>query len=162
MSLLKNLRVMAAVGTILLLAPSAHSQAKPEVTLKFGPPGFQWRGSGGGSSNHIWVAGDYWSQSFTGTGLETADSMTLALDYDTNGLSGGAKVDLDVQLNGATVGKISIPQGVSGRQTYRFTFAAMKGPDFRIHLVQTNTVPGGQGAVSLRADGQASTITLGK
>jgi hypothetical protein len=154
------MRRIATCLTALALLWGGVGQAKADIILTFQDPGFEWHHpSGGATPNHIWVTGDYWAQTFPGTGQDTAGEMILNLNIDDNNLASGAHVDLLAQLNGVTVGSFSVPSGVSGLQTYDFTFAPVAGPDYRIQLLETNTVPFGDGSVSMASDG-TSTATL--
>src|SRR5262249_46443341 len=86
--------------TLFLLACPGFGQGG-EAVLKFGPPDFKWKNSHGGTTGQTWIfqQGDSWSQAFKGTGLPTTDHLTLSLHIE-DGLSGGAKVEVDVRVNG--------------------------------------------------------------
>jgi hypothetical protein len=131
------------------------------VTLFFDAPDFTWNHPAGGATpNHIWNAGDSWSQNFTGTGLAVTSSMTLNIFYDDNSLASGNPLDISVLINGTTVGNFFInPGDASG--SYEFDFASILGPDYNIELLATNTINGGGGAVSMSDSGTDSNAVLG-
>lgn len=130
------------------------------ATLYFSEPDFVWHHTGGlATPYHIWVRGDYWAQTFTGTGQPTADQMLLTLFVNSNLLTSGNQLNLDVILNANVIGSLSIPSGLTGAQTYQFTFSPFSGPDYSIKLLATNTVPPLGGAVSIGLD-QRSCVTL--
>lgn len=130
------------------------------VVLTFSAPDFVWHHpSGGASPNHIWVTGDYWEQTFLNTGQASANQMDLALNIDQNGLAAGAFINLDVLINSTLVGQISVVSGPPGTQNHSFNFGSIAGPNYTIRLLETNTVPGGQGAASMGINGP-STATL--
>jgi PEP-CTERM motif len=130
------------------------------VTLFFGAPDFTWNHPGGGATpNFIWTAGDSWSQNFTGTGLASASALTLNIFYDDNNLLSGNPLDMSVLINATTVGAFVInPGDASG--SYVFNFASILGPDYNIELLATNTINGGQGAVSMSDSGTDSNAVL--
>ncbi len=140
-----------------LIGIGSNAQA---VVLTFSEPDFQWLSQGGGGTpNHVWTAGDFWEQTFNGTGLGAAASLQLDLEIDDNILNGLAFVDFDVLVNSTTVGSFTVNEGEMGMQIYNFTFSPIAGPNFTIKMLETNTVPSGQGSVSMAVDGD-STATL--
>lgn len=145
---------MRASRSLLLVVTVAVSGLCPvalaSTTLHFSEPDFVWHHTGGAASPyHIWVAGDYWAQSFLNTGQLSADQMWLTLFIDSNLLSAQNQLNLDVVLNANVVGSASIPAGLSGPQNYFFTFPATVGPNYAIQIRATNTIPALSGAVSI-------------
>lgn len=131
------------------------------ITGTFGPPGFNWvHPSGNATPNHIWVTGDEWGQTFTGTGLPNATDMALSIFIDDNILTAGNVLSLDVLVNGIDVGDIDIASGITGQQDYIFSFASILGDAFAIEMVAKNTIPGGEGSVSMAADNERSRFFL--
>ena len=144
--------------TVLIVALTGP--ASGATTLFFSEPDFVWHHSGGlATPYHIWVAGDYWAQTFPATSQPLADEMWLTLFVNSNYLTAGNQLNLDVILNWNVVGSLSIPSGATGTQTYHFTFSPMLGPDYSIQLLATNTVPPLGGSVSIGLD-QRSYVTL--
>ena len=145
-----------------MVAFGSAGLASGQVQLFFNPPGFEWfHPSGGASPNHIWVAGDYWAQTFPPTTLPSASTMSLRIFVDSNGLALGASINLDVKLNGVTVGQAAIQQGVTGPIDFQYAFASVAGPGYRVELLETNTVPPGQGAASMGLGNQSWVVLSG-
>jgi hypothetical protein len=146
--------VVLALLAMFVIASSAGAG-----TVFFSSPAFTWVTSGSlATANHIWKAGDYWEQSFSGTGLGTVSALGLNIFIDDNVLSGGNQVNLDVLLNGTNVGAFSIGQGVTGSLSNTFLFspvAALPSTTFDIKMLETNTVPDGFGSVSMAADSRS-------
>jgi hypothetical protein len=151
-------RVRTVAVAVLFLVVSAGSSHA--VTLPFSEPDFDWfHPSGSATPNHIWVTGDYWAQTFLGTGLASATDMALHLYIDDNTLHTGNSQGLDVLLNSSVVGGISIGSGMSGGLDYSFVFPAIAGDDYTVKLLATNTIPSGGGSISMAAD-ERSFVTL--
>jgi len=130
------------------------------VTLYFGAPGFVWHESGSaGTANHIWTAGDYWEQTFSGTGLSSATTTTLNLFYDDNTLNTGNSLDMSVSINGTTVGTFVVNPGDTGLKSYGYSFSSILGPSYDIKMIATNTIAGGAGSVSM-GDSNSSYVVL--
>jgi len=153
---------------VLLIFGLTGSTASANTTLTFGAPGFNWYAQGTScaaasspaSPNHIWCAGDYWEQNFTGTGLGSAVKETINLDINDNLLS-GANLYLNALVNGVVVGSFDITPGMTGAFTDTFTFAPISGPNYNIEFLVTSTVPAGLGSVSIADDG-SSFVNLSK
>jgi hypothetical protein len=154
-----RLKHVLATSLFALLAVLT-TQANATFIGHFGSPDFQWiHPSGGATPNHIWVAGDEWKQTFTGTGQASANAMVLDLFINDNILTGPSLI-LDVLLNGIDVGDITIAPGVSGAQFYGFTFASILGDTYTVEMVVRDTIPGGDGSVSMAADNERSRVFL--
>jgi hypothetical protein len=124
--------------------------------LTFSAPDFEWfHPSGGATPNHIWVTGDYWAQNFNAIGIGAADAMALNLFIDDNSLNAGTALNMKVLLNGTQVGTFTLNPGVSGNTPFNFAFAPIAGPNYRIQLEATNTIPPLQGSVSMSAGGSS-------
>jgi hypothetical protein len=153
----KRLLATLAFALFSLAAAPAHSGV---ITGTFGAPNFQWIHSGGAATpNHIWVAGDEWAQTFTGTGLPSATAMLLHIFIDDNILNGPSLI-LDVLLNGVDVGDMVIAPGATGGQNFTFNFASILGDTYTIAMVVRNTVSPGLGSVSMLANNQSSGFAL--
>lgn len=144
---------------VLLLVMAAPAAA--DVTLPFGGSDFGWLALGvAATPYHVWTAGDYWAQEFDATGLNCVGSLSLDLFIDDNILDTGAQVDMNVLLNGTAVGSFTLLPGVTGLQNFTFNpIGPISGPDFYVKMLETNTVPGGFGSVSINP--AQSSITLG-
>ncbi len=148
-------KTMVTFAAILLLV--VGSRARAGAVLTFDKPGFEWsHPAGNGSPYHVWDAGDYWAQNFTGTGIASAESMALHLKYDHNTL--GETLNMKVLLNDGLIGTFDIEAGDDGYDGV-FSLGAIAGPDFRIQLEATNTIGSGMGAVSLRLGDSYATLT---
>jgi hypothetical protein len=150
---MRLLTVRSMFAAAALLVVSASAQAAP---LFFGGAGFNWLAGGSlATPNHIWTTGDYWDQSFSGTGITNTAAMGVNVFVDDNTLAAADQVNLDVLLNGSNVGSFSILAGTTGNVAKSFTFssvAATAGQTFDIKFLETNTVPGGHGSVSMGLD----------
>jgi hypothetical protein len=139
----------------------AEASSHAAAILVFNTPGFEWHESGGAASPyHIWTAGDYWAQNFQQTGLPSANQMSLSLLF--NSLTGPQTnlLDLNVYLNGIDIGSFSVPSGITGLQNFTFSFSDVLGPDYRIQIQAANTIPSGDGSVSIAPDGSSfATLT---
>jgi hypothetical protein len=154
-----NLRTRIVMGVVSALVFVATAQA--DATLFFGPPDFVWsHPSGGATPNHIWIAGDYWGQDFTGTSQASASHAALRLFIDDNTLLNGDTLNLDFWLNGTNVGSFSVLAGQAGVLDYTFDFPSIAGPNYSVQLLETNTVPPGDGSVSMAANNDSSYLTL--
>ena len=121
----------------------------------FGGPGFTWFHEPGlATPNHIWVAGDYWDQSFA-TSLSQANGFNFHFVYNDNHLA--QTLDMELLVNSAFLGNFSISPGQSFSD---LSFDAMfTGPTFDIRMEALNTIPAGLNAVSLDASGP-STVSI--
>ena len=140
------------LAIIVLLA--MRSQAKADTRLAFSQPDFEWSHAGQGYvSYHIWLAGDYWAQSFPATQLASANHMTLTLTIDDNTFS-SQQLEVNVLLNQTILGSLTLSPGMLGTQTYDFSFDPLPGPDYRFEVRATNSVTDG-GCVSMAIDGRS-------
>ena len=129
-----------------------------QLVIPFGGSDFTWSHSGPTAPpNSIWVTGDFWEQTLSGSSLGSATSLELNLRYDANSLED--TLSMDALVNGFTVGSFSIDPGLS-TQNVQFSFAPIGGPSWDIELLAVSTIAPGAGAVSLLADQQSSTATL--
>ena len=157
---MKNqIRTFASLLCAWVCLTVASSATRANVLLTFSEPDFDWLSQGLGTPYHLWTTGDFWTQTFNGTGQASAGHMDLRLFIDDNILSGGAQANFNVLLNNTVVGALSIPQGTVGAQDYQFNFAPILGPNYAVRILETNTVPNGQGSVSIDVTGQ-SFLTL--
>jgi hypothetical protein len=123
--------------------------------LAFSQPDFEWSHAAEGwvKPYHIWLADDYWAQNFPATQLATANHMTLSLTIDDNTFS-SQQLDVNVLLNQAVVGSLSLTPGMLGVQIYDFSFDPVPGPDYRFEVRATNTVTD-TSCVSIAIDGRS-------
>lgn len=141
---------------VLYVAVFSASTRAGAVTLIFSEPDFEWHQTGGDASPyHIWVAGDFWAQNFMATDLTSASQISLSLRFNSDTPLGNDQLALDVFLNGVDIGKFSVPVGIIGSQMFTFSFAPVTGPDYRIEIRATNTIPHGGGAVSIALGGNS-------
>jgi hypothetical protein len=103
------------------------------------------------SGGFFFLDSDFVSQTFTGTGLASVDSLDLSLTLRTNVLKNNAVVSFDVFVNSIIVGGITFdqtdPTGVAFPLNFPF-FPINGAGTYSILLDETNTVPGGDGSVS--------------
>jgi hypothetical protein len=146
-------RIIAIIAAVILSATRVDIRAS---TLVFSEPDFEWHQTGfPASPYHIWVAGDFWAQNFQGTDLTSANEISLSLLFDSMTPLGPDLLDLDVLLNGFNIGNFSVPAGVTGSRTFAFSFAPVTGPDYRIEIRASNTIPEGGGSVSIALGGNS-------
>ncbi len=85
--------------------------------------------------------------------LGSVDHVDISLKIDYTVLSGGGHVDLDLRLNGITVGSFSITEADgTGYVNRSFDFAPMS-PPFEIRYYETNQVEPGLGSVAFDETG---------
>jgi hypothetical protein len=131
-------------------------QASASTIVFFGPPDFVWFHQGTNATpNHIWLAGDYWAQDFTIAGLSEVDQLTVDLAYNDDTLT-GPSLDLNAMLDGTVVGSFAVPPGVHGLRSYTFYFSPIAGPNYDIELIATNSIPLGEGSVSIADNNRTS------
>ena len=145
--------IAAAVLAGGLCLPGALQQAGAAEIYAFGGPDFVYQGAG--TFNALWSAGDLWGQSFS-TGISVLGELTLNLSIGYNILQ-AVPLDLDVDVNGVTIGSLSIHAGQFA-YTGKFDAGALPGTSFTVELVVINDIPPGQGSAGLLANGVASTV----
>ena len=85
--------------------------------------------------------------------LPTVDHVDVVLKISYSSLNAGGHVDLDLRLNGTTVGSFIITQADgTGYVNHSFDFAPM-APPFELRYYETNLVASGAGSVSLDETG---------
>jgi hypothetical protein len=122
------------------------------------------RGSLGGLGT-FYIAGDYVTQTFTGTGLSSVTELDLAFDmHDGTGSSCSVGImSWDVSVNDTTVGSYSFEGGLSLgvvpiEQLYTFPAIAGTGVDgdtYELTIAATTTVCGGGGSWNWYTGGTA-------
>ena len=126
------------------------------TTLVFNEPDFEWLATGGDSTPyHIWTAGDFWAQAFQATDLTTANEISLSLLFNSLSIGGPDLLSLGVLLNGVEISDFSVPAGMRGRETFMFSFTPVAGPSYRIEIRANNTIPLGNGSVSIALGGSS-------
>ena len=156
--LLVSMVALALSGPGVAAASTAHGTAS-FTNLRFSTPDFQWLNNAGGGQYYIWNVGDYWQQTFTGTGLNSINRIKFNLSL-TNVLTSGHTVQVDVYVNGTKLAHITFVSGQASFVTRAITIPALNGPDYTIQFLETNQVPAGDGSVSLNIDGP-SYVTIG-
>lgn len=150
-------RTLLAATLVVALASFAHGQ----ITLTFpsttsisgGPTASGALGAGGGFLHY--TLGDDLTQSFTNTGIASANSSRWVFSMsDWNAL--GVVSTFNAQINGITVGNFSLT-GTGDQKTNNFdlTFshAAIAGQNYTLRIVSTTTLPIGQGSWNWVAGG---------
>ncbi len=105
-------------------------------------------------------SGDQVSQTYGGTGLGDVSELALDVNVDRNFLHSGGFVDLDVRLNGITVGSFIWTQAEgTGIRPLDFAFSPIVGAGtYTLQLIETNNVPPGLGSIAI-AKGSEFTLT---
>jgi hypothetical protein len=119
-------------------------------TFSFGGQNFVWHHNPATTPtpNHIWLAGDYWDQSFTST-LSQANEFNFHLSYDDNSLL--QTLNMEVLVNNSFLGGFSILTGQSSSDlSFNTTYS---GPVYDIRLQAVNSIAPGDGSVSLDSSG---------
>ena len=151
MSLTSNglaIRALAASVGLVFIAMSGTAQAVP-FTTSFPSSSSTIFSSGGGV--FFFSDSDFVSQTFTGTGLASVNSLDLSLTLDTNTLTNNATVSFDVFVNSIIVGGITFDQNQLTGVAFPldFPFSPINGAGtYTILLDETNTVPPGLGSLS--------------
>lgn len=149
-----------AATTVLLLLQCNSFAANP-VTLTFNEPNFDWLAQGTSASPyHIWTTGDFWTQQFSGTGLNSANRLDLKLQIANDGALASQNLGLNVRVNGSSVGNLTLFSQTPGMYQGTYNFPAIAGDAYEIKLIATSTIADGAGSFSLLIDGP-STATLG-
>jgi hypothetical protein len=145
---------------------TAPSQMRGDTVVTFGGAGLSCFNSTttvacGGAQDNIWNTGDYISETFSGTGLASANQLSLSLSLFDN-LDAGITDSWAIDLNGTQVGILS--ETGSGVSSYAqtFNFASVAGPNYTIlFTVLAPGVPAGDGTLGLFTGGDGtSTATL--
>ena len=115
----------------------------------------------GGQSGYMWTAGDYVSETFSGTGLNSVDSLSYNFSYEN--YLGGNNLTVDLLINNIQVGSFIAPDtNYSGNYlnpTGTVSFSPiLGGGTYTLSMVLQNTIPFGGGSIAF-ADG--GTWTLG-
>ena len=108
----RSARVRLACALAALAIPAASANA---VVLPFSEPDFDWFAQGAATPNHIWIAGDYWAQTFNGTGLPSATDLTLDLNIGLDAFP-SENLDISVIVNGNPVGSFTLTPADGGLQ----------------------------------------------
>lgn len=97
----------------------------------------------------FWSAyrGDSVTQQFAANDI--INLASLDIEVIDNYLVSGAYVTWELVINGISVGSFTIEDGFSGRVTANFAFPIIIGPLYDVELRVVNTVPVGDGSVSL-------------
>jgi len=141
----------------LLLTPSANAMSTG--SLPFSEPDFEWLSQGGGTPYHLWTAGDYWRQTFVGTGLASATDLSLDLVIE-NAAPASEDLNFDAFVNSTNVGNFTINANTPGLYQFSYSFGPIAGDSYSLELVATNTISDGAGSFSLALADQVSFATL--
>lgn len=106
--------------------------------------------------------GDFVEQTFLDTGLNDVQSISLALNLNTNSLAGGSFVNFDVSVNSLVVGDFTLSQG-DGLGQFDFSFdvddADPLADDYTLRFEATNDVSGGLGSISFDLNNTSATLS---
>ena len=143
----KFIRMDFIAAATILMAISFNSHA---ALLTFSDPGFERLATGGSSSpEHIWTAGDYWRQTFTGTADASATNMMLNLVIEDSSALASQDLNMNVILNSETIGSFTLLANTAGTYEFDFSFGRIFGNDYTLQLIATSTISPGRGAFSL-------------
>ena len=144
-----------AIATIALALPISYASAAT-FTAPFPSSGSTvvdngFNGIGDGDYCCFFTGGDSLTQTFTGTGLSSVDMLSLSIPLSLNVLAAGEVVDFDVLLDGTTVGSLEI---TSAEGVFTDDFSSSFSPissagTYTVELLETNTVPIGEGSIGL-------------
>jgi hypothetical protein len=161
------------VGVFMVVAALGFPTAKASAVSPFFDSGFECLNSTTAMSctsdpnlAFIWNTGDYFGESFTGTGL----SSIVELSLDTllgNALAVGQTETFDVSVNGVVVGSVSVPgsgvtsPGTPQTLTQMFNFSPISGPNYDVRFTVTSPTIGVLlGSIGFNHDGLDSSVTL--
>jgi len=113
-----------------------------------------------GQSAYMWTAGDYITQTITGTGLSAVSGFSNAFSYWTNL---DADLTVAVLVNGTQVGSFTLNPcsncDVADDESLSFSFAPISASgDYTISYVLQNTIAPGLGSIAF-LDGGTGTLT---
>ncbi|HSJ58772.1 MAG TPA: hypothetical protein VLC95_16425, partial [Anaerolineae bacterium] len=97
-----------------------------------------------------WTTGDS-VEGVRTPGLDSIAGVWYELQIGANSLSGTARVDLDLLINGTWVGSFSVLPGEMSKSV-SFLFDPISGPVYTIRLQETNTVGPGGGSITIPVD----------
>lgn len=145
----KTSTLLLLLGAIFLVNDSVVIRAD-NITFT---SGLTWYQTGPSATPyHIWVAGDYWDQSFA-TSLSQANNFDFDLTYDDNSLAPAQTLKMEVLVNGSLLGNFAISSGQTSSVLSFPNAADFAGPTFDIRLEAVNTIASGEGSVSLNTAG---------
>ena len=106
----------------------------------------------GGQSAYMWTTGDYVTQTFTGTGLNSVGALSYSFTYQ-NYLGNGSTETAGLLINGTQVGSFTAPDtGYSGsypKVTGTVSFSPIVGGGtYTLSMVLENTVPPANGSIA--------------
>ncbi len=132
-----------------------QEKVSADTLVAFGQPDFEWSHAAEGwvKPYHIWLADDYWAQTFPATLLPAANHLTLTLFVDDNTFS-SQELEVNVLLNDTVIGSLVLSPGMLGVHTFDFSFDPIAGPDYRLEIRAANTVTD-TGCVSIAIDGRS-------
>lgn len=98
----------------------------------------------------FFVSGDSLTQNYTGTGLASVGELSFSIPV-TSYLNSGSAVDFNVLLNGTLIGTTSWSSIAAGTDSFDASFSpiASIADGFTVELLETNTIPNGEGSVAL-------------
>ena len=160
--LLAQLGALATV--VVIMIASSITSAHASFMAQFPSPTstvVDSNNNGAGNGNYccFFNVGDSVTQTFTGTGLASVNTLDLSIPVPFNPLHSGNEVDFNVLLDGTIVGTLirTSAQG-TGTAAFDALFPAISGPGgtYTVEILETNNVPGGGGSIGLNF----GTVTL--
>lgn len=163
-------KILAVAIMMLGLTILGGSASANSVTVGFPSSGTAYfsatNGSGtipaGGQSTWMWTTNDYISQTFTGVGVYTVDSVSFDYYY-INSLGNGGSLGWELLINGIDVGGFGAGDTNYSKNNVELTGTFHPTPfvvndTFTISMVLGNTVPSGEGSIAF-LDGGHVTLT---
>jgi hypothetical protein len=148
---MKRIRSAIVLASAIATASAGTAQAAP-YTASF-PSSDSFFDAGGGK--YFFYRGHRVSETFSGTGLASINSLSLSLTLDENILFSGITINFDVWVNGIDVGDISFdwtdPVGTAFDFTFDFASIAGDGT-YNVELNVKEDLPYPSGSVSFVRD----------
>jgi PEP-CTERM motif len=143
-----------------LIVAGVGAPARASFVAQFPTSSSTVSGSGtfgfhGSDIGYFFVTGNSVSQTYAGTGLNSVSELQLSINVDQNLLNSGGFVDLNVTLNGTTVGQfVRTDVEGTGITNLDLTFAPIVGGGtYTVGLTEINTVPEGLGSIAIAEGG---------
>jgi hypothetical protein len=156
-----NMNTLFRTAIIPIALIAASPVAAATTTLDFAGANSTFNASGGAfffSDTH------FVTETFTGTGIADATTLTFDLQLNTNRLRDNAFVTFEARTNMDVLGSFTINDG-DGTGPFSFSFNYTDpdpiGDNYSIGLFATNNVPGGDGSVSFLLGSSSVTISDG-
>jgi hypothetical protein len=96
---------------------------------------------------------DYWAQTFTATGIASADQFFVRLDYVST-LPVDKQISVYLVVNGVTLGELALGTRCCTGGIF-YSGCPIAGPDYDVQMIVNHEVPRGEGGVSLNLNGRS-------